>query len=160
MPPPLPRAGMVPERVRDGISSSQRLLNRPIIKLIPPHFSSSTLVLISPPKRTQIVAKSERARGLESSGCKDIPGAGAGELAVHARMRASVLLFNRVSAYPLIRRPRITPSLVSLCDRWSAMARSRTCSGVHARGGQPRFCICIPDARGARTPPRQEASNV
>lgn len=51
------------------------------------------------------------------------PGAGAGELAVHARMRASVLLFNRVSAYPLIRRPRITPSLVSLCDRWSALVR-------------------------------------
>lgn len=69
---------MVPERVRDGISSSQRLLNRPIIKLIPPHFSSSTLVLISPPKRTQIVAKTERARGLKSSGCKDILGRGRG----------------------------------------------------------------------------------
>lgn len=27
-------------------------------------------------------------------------------------------------------------------------------------GREPRFCICIPDARGARTPPRQEASNV
>ena len=52
--------------------------------------------------------------------------------------------------------PLLTGSSSSCSSPFPMCARTyvRVCTHTRAHIPQPRFCICIPDARGARTPPK------